>query len=757
MKNKIPKRDLKLIVVALSFAFLLVFPAFLYTQIVQLQTRLDELSNVHIETLDRLEETQRTNLLLQKRIEDLEVQNLKPWMIGNPYTTELWPGALQSENVTCIDMYASAINESSTGGKVKVYNMVVENGTSYPSSPTQGQVFLRSDHDVLYAYDGGQWLAVGFRDYANLTGTPDLTVYVLTDGSRTLTADWNVGTHGIYGITTLNATDIWISGSVPQTHLEWGSLEASASYIVFKNGSTYYMRNGTTGAVDWSSSNASAVINNAIGNASSVKGNVFIKSSTYNLTGSIVHKSNVGVYMEEGAHLKLDDGENKDLWVNSDQSSGGDGNENMTIYGGHLDGNKAGQTSGTIHVTDFMHCNHVKIQNVRVSNGYVHGINIHGCTDWVIEGCTIEDWNWNGISTGQWYSFWPMDAMGRIVHNYLEGGSDVGIQLGENTEIVVDSNIITGCNGTTGDANSGWGIGLEGGTSHCIISNNEITWCKSGIVLDSTAGNALRNQIVGNHFRKIGYDAGSGHSAIWLKTGCDHNVVSGNVGSDWLTSASYFIRLQTSYNVISNNKGRGLYLIYLDGGDNNIIEGNHQIDSYLIRAFNSADDNVIANNHVWYVAVSVYRGIWIESGSRNEVSGNKVKATGGGTKGIYIQAGSDNRVFDNELSQCQTKITDTGTNTRIKNNVGYNPVGYIANPVSGSNLVDSGAGAIANNTQYTCWQSPKTLYISGGTVNSVQVEGQEVFTGTNVMVVLQPSDTFKIVWSDAPTIKVMGL
>jgi hypothetical protein len=63
---------------------------------------------------------------------------------------------------------------------------------------------------------------------------------------------------------------------------------------------------------------------------------------------------------------------------------------------------------------------------------------------------------------------------------------------------------------------------------------------------------------------------------------------------------------------------------------------------------------------------------------------------------------------------------------------------------------------IANNTQYTCYQSPKSIYINGGTVSSVIVDGQTVFTQTNCMVTLQCGDTFKAIWSSAPTITVFG-
>jgi hypothetical protein len=97
-----------------------------------------------------------------------------------------------------------------------------------------------------------------------------------------------------------------------------------------------------------------------------------------------------------------------------------------------------------------------------------------------------------------------------------------------------------------------------------------------------------------------------------------------------------------------------------------------------------------------------------------------------------------------------------GYTDTVINNKGFNPCGVIATPVTGTYLADSGAGAIANNTLYACAQSPKNIYITGGTVSIVQVEGTTVFVATNCMVHLEPSDTFKIVWSAPPTIVVIG-
>lgn len=59
------------------------------------------------------------------------------------------------------------------------------------------------------------------------------------------------------------------------------------SYMVYTDGSSYFMRNGSTGRIDFSSTNASAVINNAIGNMT-YGGTVFVKAGNYSIIAPII-------------------------------------------------------------------------------------------------------------------------------------------------------------------------------------------------------------------------------------------------------------------------------------------------------------------------------------------------------------------------------------------------------------------------------------------------------------------------------------
>jgi len=69
------------------------------------------------------------------------------------------------------------------------------------------------------------------------------------------------------------------------TIIEAGSLVSGYSYIVFVDGSTYYAKNGLTGAIDYSGTNATTVIQSVFDQNSS---SVFFKAGPYDLDGNTV-------------------------------------------------------------------------------------------------------------------------------------------------------------------------------------------------------------------------------------------------------------------------------------------------------------------------------------------------------------------------------------------------------------------------------------------------------------------------------------
>ncbi|MCJ7762972.1 hypothetical protein MUP38_05920, partial [Candidatus Bathyarchaeota archaeon] len=113
---------------------------------------------------------------------------------------------ISSANITTI--YAGTIDQIDGSG-VKVLKLVIQNGTSFPSGAIDKQFFYRSDSGYLYLYNStaSSWVQLGTTAYGNLSGTPDLTVYLNKAGTVALTGNWNVGgSYGIYGATWLNST-----------------------------------------------------------------------------------------------------------------------------------------------------------------------------------------------------------------------------------------------------------------------------------------------------------------------------------------------------------------------------------------------------------------------------------------------------------------------------------------------------------------------------------------------------------------------
>jgi hypothetical protein len=121
-----------------------------------------------------------------------------------------------------------------------------------------------------------------------------------------------------------------------------------ASYIIWNEGSTIYARNGSTGTIEYSGTDAVTVINNAI-TATSNKGGgtIFIKAGNYTLGSSIILKSYVTLEGEgwgeqkAATTLRLADSVNDDVIRTLQQK-----NYHITVRNLQIEGNNAHQTAG---------------------------------------------------------------------------------------------------------------------------------------------------------------------------------------------------------------------------------------------------------------------------------------------------------------------------------------------------------------------------------------------------------------------------
>jgi hypothetical protein len=254
---------------------------------------------------------------------------------------------IQSANLTTV--YAATIDELVSGQGFKILHLVVENGTSFPTSPVDKQVFFRSDLGYLYVYNNSLWTQIGTTAYGNLTGTPDLAVFLTKDGMSALTGDWNVGeSYGIYGCTWVNSTSfagagqLWWDGQ-NRTDVVANPAQ-TASYIVYTDGTNYYAKNGTTGQVDFSSADASLLITRAIGNLATDRTWQQEILLMGNITLDSVIKLPSFTKIEVQGELSLKP--NSDCYIFTNSGGNTSSQVQVEICGGTIDCNDAAQSSG---------------------------------------------------------------------------------------------------------------------------------------------------------------------------------------------------------------------------------------------------------------------------------------------------------------------------------------------------------------------------------------------------------------------------
>ena len=136
------------------------------------------------------------------------------------------------------------------------------------------------------------------------------------------------------------------------------------------------------------------------------------------------------------------------------------------------------------------------------------------------------------------------------------------------------------------------------------------------------------------------------------------------------------------------------------------------------------------------------------------ISDNIIGACGGSLAfdyGIYLTPGSYAGPYplitNNKFIGNTTPIADAPQpGVIIKNNPGYNPVGWIASP-----SVPTSASAYTNNYGVTC-----RVFVSGGTVSAIAING--VVTGlTSGQIILDPGETITLTYSSSPSWKWFGL
>ena len=600
------------------------------------------------------------------------------------------------------------------------------NGSGAPSSGigVNGDYYLATSTGNIYQKNGSSWLLIGnIQGNAGTNGANGTNgVSIVWEGSLASApsspqTDWAYyntvnGESYIYnGAAWVELCQNGATGSTGAT----GPAGANAlqpvnsyAYIIYQSSGTFYAQNGVTGAIAHSSTNAATVINEATANA---KGATYIRNGNYPLNAAVnVYSNNPLIGESEyGVNLYLVAGTVANVVQAINQG-------NVTIEDLTVNPNSpvnpqtgpAATSSERLQCgISLQSCSVGLVQQVNELNAGWDGIQVFQSSGIMINQCNAYKNSWHGIQ------LWNCNGNCTIencVAN-LVGAPCAGIV----DELAVDSS-----------------------TSTATVEGNTVTGCFQGIFIDSNGisqTNVVDNQLFNNE------------CGIWVQLSSNVQVI-GNLINQPSSASGY----------------PGIYVNYDGAGCSNCLISQNTIIAYGHGIYvESVNDCIISNNNIQGKDTSGRAGIYVgdpvANGNFGSINDNIIYNF---ITGVDITGSNAvNAVISyNQFNAVSTKIVDLGTSTRINTNLGYNPLGPIANPISsgGNTLVDSGSSSTwVSGTAYTNWGSPKVLYISGDTVTAIVYDGQTLYTSaTTCSIILQPGDTFSVTFSSAPTIVVFG-
>jgi parallel beta-helix repeat protein len=462
---------------------------------------------------------------------------------------------------------------------------------------------------------------IGTSDYntfkiGNLTGAWLISPYA-TVGSHTIIFNWTspIGPAGPAGTV----------GGLPYT------------YLVFGNVTATYMVNGTTGVIDFSSTNASQVINFALGNLTSgrtweetilLKGNFAIDSSLTAFSNHTKLELDGTITLKKVANCEMVSFSNKG-WI--------------TFEGGTWDGNETGQTSN-VDIFYIGHSSYIVIKDTVQLAGIRYGVDLYGGSRNAVINNRI---NATSIMVQE-------ESYDDIEGNFLENGG--GIYLYSNS---VYGTTVEGCTviGNTIRNVDSDGISLYAQDStaiveHCTVSGNTIIdpstdGMHNGVKVGysgAPAGQTRFNTITGNTIAESG--GGNYAYGIIVYENSHDNTIVGNTFENLYNSALEIdgYRNKVDSNMISTIRESGHFGIRVNGANNTI------------------SSNTIYNTPNYAILISD-----AGNGSFNLIDGNRLDTV---TKGIGCDAAcAKNVIINNYIIGCtdSTEINIVG-GTSVKHN-----------------------------------------------------------------------------------------
>jgi parallel beta-helix repeat protein len=355
--------------------------------------------------------------------------------------------------------------------------------------------------------------------------------------------------------------------SVRQTVTSYGAVSLSKpNYLVFQNSTANYLEN-KQGQIIMSSSDPTAVINAAIGNATS--GNtIVIDSGTYVLSNPIgasvsTSAENVVLTFATGAIITVPanfgTGLSGYMAIMTLHDLTG-----WTIQGGEINGNAANQNypvtdpavSGSHQMGTGIFMG--SLANCIIQNMFVHDVRIFGIMTWGCSGCKILNnhitgCGANGITTED-------DTL--VQGNLIEHCNDVGISIyGTNCQVINN----TCQNG--GYPSAGWsganhiafgGIATEGPSTNDFIEDNTIINPGTGINIGGDIATNTYQTIKNNTITGASIDG-----MIIYQPGGNNNTITGNIISTTSSTTGGVIDIGTDnsnsgYNTITGNTLNGV-------------------------------------------------------------------------------------------------------------------------------------------------------------------------------------------------------
>ena len=250
---------------------------------------------------------------------------------------------------------------------------------------------------------------------------------------------------------------------------------------------------------------------------------------------------------------------------------------------------------------------------------------------------------------------------------------------------------------------------------------------------------------------------------------------------------------EVSHNIVYPDKGLGINIYESDNvqcfGNNVNVSNSGQGINMASSLYSEIFGNTVNLTTAGSIGISAYEESDNGASARDQIGGliygNQIRSTGVGF-GLQFYDCSYVRAFGNIVDNCQYGLLFAGgqplsdhckiennsfdneataavlasvipTNTIVRGNTGYNPVGLLSTPFDNTNnLVGPISGNSATLTSaktYKCSETSVDILFRGGTVSAFTKNGTAVVYDStqNTILHLEPSDTFTITFSVTPT------